>query len=319
MPFSTTAFNVLIMLAYAIPGFILIKTKSVKQEAISAFAMFLLFVCQPCLSVYSFNTADYTPELGISLLIFFFASLILQVLMLFVVYLIFKRKYKENPEYRICTVASVLGNTGFFGVPLLQALLPEYPNAIVFSAVFIVGMNLISWTLSSALLTGDKKYMSLKKILLNPVMLTLIISLPLFLTRTKLPGTGADNEALPGTLSYIIALLGKMTTPISMLILGMRLGLTKVRDLFMDLKVYIVAFFKLIAFPLVGMAAAYTLPLEPYIKATLIILFCCPTASTVLNFSELFGTGQKTAAKLVLTSTLFCVITIPVLLTFIKV
>ena len=308
MQFLNTAVNVLVMLAYAAPGFVFVKRKMIGQESISAFAQVLLIICQPCLSIYSFNRADYTPELGIQLLQFFALGTILQLVMLILTYLVFKRKYKEDASYRVCTIAGTLGNVGFLGVPLLEALV-ENPNATAFSAVFIIGMNFISWTVASAIITGDKKYISAKKLIFNQVILTLAIALPLFITKTK----------LPPVLENAITVLGKMTTPLSMLILGMRLALIKFKDLFSDLKVFLFIALKLIAFPLLGLVAVQFLPLEQYVKATLIILCCCPTASVVLSFAEMFNKGQKTAANIVLVSTLLSVITIPLMLMLINV
>lgn len=308
LQFSETAFTVLVMMAYVIPGFVFIKIKAIGPESISAFAKVLLYVCQPFLSIYSFNKADYTPELGISMLMFFGLSLVLQMLMLGLMYLIFKKKYPTDASYRVCTIATILGNVGFIGVPLLEALLPGHKNALAFSAVFIISMNFISWTLASTILTGDKKYLKIKKFLVNPVMVALFVGLPLFLTGTKLTGIIGDN----------VEILGRMTTPMSMLILGMRLGFADFREIFKDYKVYMVASLKLIAFPLLGMAAVYFLPVEQYIKTTMIILCCCPTASVVLNLSELYNTGQKTAANIVLTSNIFCMLTIPFILMFVN-
>lgn len=42
------------MLAYAIPGYLLVKGKLVKEEATVPFANLLLYVCQPCLTIYLF-------------------------------------------------------------------------------------------------------------------------------------------------------------------------------------------------------------------------------------------------------------------------
>jgi len=296
------------MMAYAIPGYIFIKVKAFGQESISAFAKLLLYVCQPCLSLYSFNKANYTPELGKSMLVFFVLGIALQSVMLGVTNFVFKKKYKTDESYRVCSVASTLGNVGFIGVPLLEALLPEYPNAIAFSAVFIIGMNIISWTVGSSILTGDKKYISIKKLLLNPVVIIMFLSVPLFVLRIKLPPL-LDNS---------VSLLGLMTTPLSMLILGMRLAYADIKEMLTDFKVYLTAFLKLIAFPLMGMAAVYFLPVEQYIKATMVILCCTPTASAVLSFAEIYKKGQKTAANLVLTSNMFCIVTIPFLLMFVN-
>jgi predicted permease len=307
LQFGLTAVNVLVMIAYAVPGFIFIKYKMVGQESTNTLAKILLYVCQPCLTVYSFNKADFTPELGKQMLEFFAFSTVLQLIMLSATYLVFRRKYASDASYRVCTVAGTLGNVGFLGVPLLEALVPN-KNAVAFSAVFIIGMNFISWTVGSAIITGDKKYISVKKLIFNQVTLTLAIALPLFFTQTK----------LPSVLENGITVLGKMTTPISMLILGMRLALVEFKQLFTDKKVFFFIFMKLILFPLLGMAAVQFLPVDQYVKATLIILCCCPTASVVLSFAEMFNKGQKTAANLVLLSTLLSVITIPLMLMFVN-
>ena len=45
------------MLIFAVPGFLFIKTKLLDETSIPNFAKLLLYVCQPCLSLYSFNQA----------------------------------------------------------------------------------------------------------------------------------------------------------------------------------------------------------------------------------------------------------------------
>ena len=291
----------MLLMAYAIPGFVFVKIKAFGQESIGAFVKVLLFVCQPFLTLYSFNSADYSPRLLTAMLIFLVLAILLQSGMMGLAYLFYKRKYAKDASYRVCTIATTLGNIGFIGVPLIEALLPEHPEAVIFSAMFVISMNLIGWTISSTVLTGDRKYMSLKRLALNPVTLAIIIAVPLFLTGTK----------LPPLLENSVALLGKMTTPLSMMILGMRLALTKFRFLFKDYKIYMVAIFKLLAFPLLGLASVWFLPIDHFVKITMVILCCCPTASFVLNLSELYDTGQKTAANVVLTSNIFCIFTIP--------
>jgi predicted permease len=298
-----TATVVFFMLLYAVPGYILLKTKAIKQENISSFSKVLLFVCQPCLSLYSFQKVIYSTELFENMLIFLGLSAFIQISMLSLSYLVLRKKY-DNAKYRVATIATTFGNVGFLGVPLLEALLPQNPEAVTYSAVFIVTMNLISWTLGSAILTGDRKYISTKKLFINPAILTLIVALPLFFTQT----------VLPTNLMSFITLLGKMTTPLSMLILGMRFATVKSRELFTDLSVYMTAIAKLVIFPLFAFLLTHFLPLDFSIKATLFILCCCPTASVVLNLSELYNCGQKNAANAVLVSTIFSLLSIPLLL-----
>lgn len=303
MQFATTSVNVLILLLYAIPGYILIKTKAVKSESIPAFAKVLLYVCQPCLSVYSFQKVVFSAEIIKNMGIFVGLNLGLMLFILLVVYLAFRKQYEDN-RYRVCTVATALGNVGFLGVPLLEALLPEYPETIAYSAVFIVTMNILSWTVASFILTGDRRHVSVKKVFLNPQVLSLVVSLPLFFTKT----------ALPQVLFNSVELLGKMTTPLCMLIAGMRFATADPKALFTDWRIYFTAAVKLVCMPLIGFLLTNWLPIEYPLKAAMVILCCCPTASVVLNLSEIYGNGQEIAANIVLTSTLFSMATIPLVL-----
>jgi predicted permease len=303
MQFSLTAITVLMMLVYAIPGYLLIKSKMIKPNNISGFATVLLYVCQPCLSLYSFQKVIYSKELAINMLMFFGLSALLQLFMLGMAYLLLHKKY-DNPKYRIISVASTFGNVGFLGVPLLETLLPANPEAVTYSAVFIVSMNLISWTLGSYLITGDKKFVSVKKLLINPPILTLIVALPLFFTST----------IIPTTIMSPITLLGKMTTPLSMIILGMRFATVKPKEIFLDTSMYVSTTIKLFIFPLLGYLLTHFLPIDYSMKATMFILCCCPTASVVLNLAEIYGKGQTNAANAVLASTIFSTLSIPLLL-----
>ena len=171
--FKVTLIMVGIMLAYAVPGFVLIKVKAVKPDSISAFSKLLMFVCQPVLTLYSFNKADYSKELLINLLIFFVIITIVQLVFIGIFYLIFCKKMEEV-KYRIVTIATTLSNCSFLGVPLLEALFPDSPNVAVYSMMYFLSMSLLGWTLVSAIITCDKKYISIKKILLNPATISFV-------------------------------------------------------------------------------------------------------------------------------------------------
>ena len=300
--FTTTLITVAIMLAYAIPGFIFVKTKAIKPDSIGAFARILLFVCQPALFLYSFNAADFSLGFFKQMGIFFGLCMGMQILVMVTLTLILKNKF-DDIRNRICTIASALANVGFFGVPLLEAVLPGHPEAVVFSTVFSVSLNLLSWTLAVGIISWDRKKMSVRNMILNPTTVSLLVALPLFFTGTK----------LPTVISPIVELLARMTTPMCMLILGMRLATVTPKDLFCNPRIYLSTAIKNVVYPLLSFLIIYFIPLPTYIKVTFFLLGCCPAASMVLNMSELVGEGQTQAACSVLISTLSCIVTIPLL------
>lgn len=304
MDFTITALSVLTMLIYAVPGFIFIKSKKMKQDVIPNFAVLLMFVCQPCQTIYTFTNVTYTPELFGRIMLFMLITMLLMAFMLGVFFLVFIKKSHEDVRYRIANVGVAFGNCAFMGVPLVSAVLPEYPEAKVFASIFAVGMNLLGWTIASAIITRNTKYISIKKIFLNPSTIGLVIALPLFLLSVQLPAVFSD----------MITLLGKMTTPLCMIIMGMRLGTVKPRQFFCEGIQYFTIFVKQIIFPLLVLLLLQFLPLDEGMSKTLYILSACPIASVVLNYSEMLGKGQKTAANMVLLGTLASVVTIPVMM-----
>lgn len=303
MNFIVTVYTVGIMLLYSLPGYALVKAKKIKPEGIPAFANVLMYVCQSCLVVYSFQKVTYTPQLFKEMVAFFVLSLFIQTALLLIYFMIFRKRFTDV-KYRIATVASCFGNCAFMGVPLLESLLPDYPQAVMFSAVYSIAMNLIGWTAASAIIANDKKYIKLKNFILNPAVIALCVALPLFFTDTYIGGTKVGEA---------IFLLGKMTTPMCMLIMGMRLACVPLKSVVTRRLNYLVLALKQIVMPLVGMLTVLFLPIDPEMKITFYIICCCPIASVVLNFSEMLGQGQEMAANLVLLGTFSSIITIPIM------
>lgn len=340
MGFSTTAVSVLLLVAMAVPGYLLIKTKMLPQKAITYLSVLLLYVSQPFLSIRSFLEVSYTQQLAVNLAIVFGVSLAGQAVIFGVMWLVLRRRFDDPQQTaelirdgfiggdsytaepalkaavarsvsgranRAMVLASAFGNVGFFGVPVLQFLFPDAHDAIAYSAVFIVTLNLMSWTVGSYLLTGDKKHVSLKRALINPQTVTLVISLPLFFA-------GVSAGDLPDTINTVIGYLADMTAPLCMIILGMRFALAPVVQLFTDFRVYVASFIKTLVFPLLVYVVLMPFQMEEMLRVSLVLLSGMPAATINLNLAELYGADQKTAANSILMSTVLSIVTIPLLM-----
>lgn len=303
MNFEITGLNALMLVALCLPGFFLTKANVLKEEHIKGFAVFLLYVCSPALSIYSFQQAECNMEILINIGILLLVTTFMQVLIMGIGFLINIKTYKIDGASRVATVAAAFGNVGFFGVPILQALLPDHPEAMVYSAVMSVMMNLIGWTLGMFMMSGDRKHVSVKNFLINPTTLCLLIALPLFFT----------NTSFPKPVMNFVEFFSKMSTPTAMTVLGMRLAFVKFRDL-MDYRQVVAIFLKLIALPLITFGVMYALPVDETLKISTYILSCMPPAAITLNFAELSNTSPKTAANIVVVGSLLVAITLPVLL-----
>lgn len=296
--------NVLVTLLYIIPGFISCKTKIAKAEHLSTLSAILVYVCSPCMVVNSFMQIERTPRMLGQIMLFFVVSLAIQTVLTFILYGIFRKKF-HDVKYRMLTVSFGLGNAGFFGIPIIKALLPGHPEVACFACVYIVGMNMLTFTIGAYCLTGDKKRMTLKKAFLNPPFISLLVSLVLYAVNFS----GIMPELLGGALD----LLNRTTTPLCMIILGIRLASVSFKKLFTRIYVYIICACKLLIFPFACLAIVYFLPLSPVFKAAMFILGGTPCAAVMLNIAEMYDGETELAANCVLLSTLLCVFTIPIL------
>ena len=290
-----------VMLFYAVPGFLLVKSRLVASDGISAFAKLLMYVCSPMLVIYSFLNIEFSWALvGKMFIAFVFA---ISVMLLFVI--IFSRVFKGKPDakYKIYTLATVFPNCAFMGVPILQAVLPDYPEALAFSVMFSMALNISAWTVGSYVITGDKNYIGVRKVFLNPQIFALLVAIPLFALGVK----------LPTQLDSMITLLGKMTTPLCMLIMGMRLATTPIKGIFLKPMQYLIIAIKQLALPLLVFLILLPLPLDQNMKNSIYIIFACPVASVILSFAEMLGNGQRDAANMVLLGTSLSTLTIPIM------
>lgn len=295
---------VAVLLLAAAPGYLLMKRRVLSEACIPGFSKLLLFVCQPCLCIYTFRTAVCSPEKLGQLGIFALLVVGLHALMLSGVYLLLRKKSAEQAVYRIMTVASVFGNCAFFGIPLIEALFPETSaDLLIYTTVYAVVMNILGWTVGSAIIAHDPRHIRVKKVLLNPATIGLILALPLFFTGWQ----------LPVALGNMIDIFGKMCSPLSMLIMGMRLATMPLRRVFCERRVYLAVFLKQIIMPLITFGVLWALPVSRQVCEVLFVIACCPVASIVLNFSEILGEGQGEAASAVLLGTTLSILTIPLM------
>ena len=301
--FAITALKVLMMIAYGVPGYILVKTKLVGQDSAKVFAKLLLYVCSPALCIQTLNSVDCTKENLISMCIFFFAALFAQIAVILIYTLLFRKKVKTDKGHKVCAVAGACGNVGFLGVPLLKFLFPENPEIILYSAMFSITMNIIGWTLGLLLMTGDKKYIKLKAIVINPSVIAFLAGMLLFVTKTK----------LPAFLAEYVNMLGTLSTFVCMTVLGMRLATKKLSNVFLNKRVYPGAISKLFFFPLIILGIFMLLPVEPEVRAAAFVLGSCPAATMIQGLAESFDGDSETAANIILFTSITCILTIPLL------
>lgn len=291
------------MLFFILVGYFLVKSGKASSDHAKSFSAFLLYACNPCLMISSFQAMDQSAENFRKSMIFFGVTLVLQMLFMLLLFAIFRRKYNDA-KYRILTMCATLGNVGFFGLPLVTGIFPSESIVACYSTLYVTSMNIIVFTMGVFLLTQNRKYISVKAAIVNPTTLSVIAGMALYLMKFTFP------EAIGDT----IWLMGKFTTPLCMIIIGFRLASMSLKEVFTAKFAYQASALKLLIFPVFAYALVYFLPfLDTTAKLCVFILSATPAGAINLTLAELHQCEQKPTANAVLMTTLFSLITVPAL------
>ncbi len=298
--------NVLVFVALALPGFILVKTKIIGGKESGALSKLLTYVGMPFLILSSTLNVVFSGEFIGSIVVIGVFGVIFTVGLFFLsaCLIVKKDEKKRQGMMRFCMVFS---NNGFLGLPLAKAVFGDSP-IVTYVIILNIITNILMFTLGVYLISGDKNTISLKKAFLNPVLLAFIAGIGLNLL---------DVKAYVPELATFSTHFSNIVTPISMTILGVKMAGVKFSALFTGWKMYFVSAMKLVVFPMLGVAILFVLKFALKIDTNMIIGFfialSMPTAGLASTFSDQHDGDTQNAVVFTLGTTILSILTIPVL------
>ena len=311
--------TVLFLLLLAVPGFLFAKLKMFPKNASETLSVIVLYGCQPVLIITSFQGCAFHPEIGVNLLLVAGIALAVHLIMFALVKFVFF-KWSADDKVKLVKYLSVFSNCGFMGLPFLQSLFTDatlQAELVVYCAAVLAVFNILNWTFGIYIITGDKKEISAKKVLLNPVIIAVAISLVLFFVVQKplveLAEVGSVGYKILTKLMNTLNFLSNMVTPLSMFVIGIRLANVSVKQLLTDKWAYVSTGMKLIVMSLITMFLVAFLPIANTIKYTVFFLFSMPSATSGAMLAVQYGKDSDFASVSVVLSTICSIITIPLM------
>lgn len=293
----TVGGSVLTLLLLIGVGFFLAKKGMLSKATLSQLSKVLLYVVCPAIMIDSLIAEKRNGETVRGLLIAGAVLVGTYVLNMVLIQAFFRKKAPENRG--VLRFASIYGNTGFMGIPLVQAVLGE--SGMLIAVTCLVVFNISIWT-HGAVLIGGKERASLKRALLNPGTIGFLIAIVIF----------AFGIRLPGPIVNAVGFMGNLNTPLAMVIIGGQMAAVDLKSLFKDTRLYATALIKLLVMPLVSLVVLLPFGLEPVVLIAVTILAGCPTAGATSLMCETMGKDSSLGAPMVTLSTIFSVITLPV-------
>ena len=186
-----------------------------------------------------------------------------------------------------------LTNTVFMGMPFIIGVYGQ--EAVIYLTFFVVPLNLILFSYGVQIIKVDTQQRTRKiKDFLNPGMIACILTICLYLF----------SITLPTILLEPLKILGGLTTPLAMLLIGGSLIDLKLKEVFTDKRLLIFIMIKMIFFPII-----YLLIFQQFIKNQF-LLGACFVVVAMLSALYNQNTYELTIKEISLT-TAISVITLP--------
>ena len=212
-------------------------------------------------------------------------------------------------QNRTLQLGSAFGNTGYFGIPVSLALLPEH--ALIYSIGFDLGATLVIWSLGPILLTDPSKVLSsnrywknfIKGIFSSPAVKGLIGAL--IIHSSPWDEQITDLLWIPSRVVIVLALV----------IVGMRLSwlrkanLSRIKNQITSIKNALIM--KLVGLPVIMLIISSAIRLPSVMREALVLQAAAPTAISILLISQAASRDEKEATSLVVFSTITALISIP--------
>ncbi len=275
-------------------GYVLTRRGWFSEETTSQATHLLIYVVTSCIVITQLQV-EASAQVIRSMLLSAVGMAAPYVIMLPIVQLMFR---KEKPDTRVVRrFGMVYSNSSFMGLPLLAGILGD--EALLFGIISMLVFTVFQWT-HGAMTMGGK--CSIRRMVLNPGVISMAIGLFLFATGLR----------LPAPVNNAMEFLADMNSPLAMVVIGSQMARADIRNVFKKPKLYLSAAIKLIAVPAIICVVLLPLKLEPISYCACVVLAACPTAGTTSMFAQMFKRDVETAAQMVTLSTLLSVVTLPV-------
>lgn len=293
-----------LLVAVMFGGFIAAKLKLFSEHAEADFSVMITKVASPALILSTVNSAGTlgTKSEAITFLLIAFSLFAVYIPLASLLTQFFKLPEKS---LGVAKFLLIINNASFMGFPIILAMYGE--GAMFYAALINIPTNLFSFSYGAWVMakhsSQDAKSPSLGKNLLSPGFVASILVIVFFVFDWRLPVVMVD----------LFKMVGAMTTPLAMLVIGMTMAKLDLKFALMSREVYAIAFIKMLVFPILIYLLFGSFISNPIILSVLIVIASMPGAAVSTSFAILYDADVSLAARYVFVSTLLSVVTIPLI------
>lgn len=292
-------------------GYFANKIKILPDESSKYLINLMLYITAPCMSASSIYSKELSDEVVVSTIQVILGAVVYFVFVTIIAFATVKIfKFKPKEEWGVYIAAITCLNSGFMGFPVTKAI---FGDDIFY---LMVMHNIIAcfyiYGIAPALLnigrTGKSSGMGKTlKAMINPCTVGIIIGVTMLLAHVR----------PPEPLDEVILSLSDATVPISMIIVGVQLGSSNLREIIKNKYINIANIVAMVVIPVCTFLIVEQFDfLNTDVKLLLIFASIFPTAVAPAAIAEQQGIKGNRLAEIVSVTTATSLIAIPIMSVF---
>ena len=192
------------------------------------------------------------------------------------------------------------GNVSFIGYPVCDAVFG--PKAVFCASVLNIPFNLLVFTIGVSFINGGKAKSAFSpRLILSPCVVASLIAVVIAVARIQ----------MPTPVGQWFHLLGDLTTPCALLIIGSSLSHIPVRDMLGNRFVYSMTLLRLFILPLSVGGVLALMGVNPFVSDVAVVLSAMPVATNGIMLCLQYGKDERVMTQGLFFTTLLSVVSIP--------
>lgn len=242
----------------------------------------------------------YDDVIKNGLILAFAAAFVIHIVYIALTWLLGKALHLNGLE----KASVIYTNAGNLIVPIVLSLFGK--EWLVYTSGYMVMQAVFMWS-HGRMIVCEEKSVSLRKILLNVNMIASVIGILMFSFRIRFPSLVAE------TMEMMTSMIG----PVCMLVAGMIIAGMDLKRVFLFKRIYLMAFIKMIAYPLLILflmkvsRAELLVPNGNTILMISLLAAIAPMAASIMQMTQVYDKDSEYASAIYFVTTLACIATMP--------
>lgn len=209
---------------------------------------------------------------------------------------------KSRDEQGMIGFALMFANVGFIGYPIVSSIFG--PHAVFYAALLNMPNTFFIFTAGIMLVKGDYSLRQLSpKVLFSPAMMAAFVS-------ALIVGLGIHT---PGIIARPVTMVGNITVPAALLVIGSSMARLPLRDIIGSTKVYVSALVRLCVVPTALYGLFKVCGANETVNEINTVVTAMPVASFGTMFCMKYGRDASLMTELTFITTIGSIFTIPLI------